>query len=181
MVECHEVVSACFNSRPVRCCLIRAAYSARALLDSSSHKVAPCPPRLGRVSSFHSASLNDAPQIFDPRLVRANQNTAFGQAESAILICPSQIRSLPKLLSNQGTARGGSAISPSRRALCLRPPPYLSFFYRRSRGDDSSSTAALGAAVQEPWRGALASGQPSAPSPACAPLRACPRIGPQPI
>ena len=52
----------------------------------------------------------------------------------------------------------GSAISPSRRALCLRPPPYLSFFYRRSRGDDSSSTAALGAAIQEPWRGALASG-----------------------
>ena len=74
----------------------------------------------------------------------------------------------------------GSAISPSRRALYLRPPPYLSFFYRRSRGDDSSSTAALGAAIQEPWRGALASGQPSA-SPTCAPLGARLRTSHQPI
>ena len=53
MVECHGVVSACFNSRPVRCCLIRAAYSARALLDSSSQKVRSSSlPRLGIISSY---------------------------------------------------------------------------------------------------------------------------------
>ena len=45
------------------------------------------------------------PNFSTPDQSRANQNTAFRQAESAILICSSQIRSLPKLLSNQGTAR----------------------------------------------------------------------------
>ena len=166
------------------------------VLKRSAHRLCR-----GSASSPHiprACLFVDAPQLFDPGSIQGQSKHSVQTSQKCNfdLLFPNpksaEITQQPRhgaRVGGQPSAplrcvplgpASGSAISPSRRALCLWPPPYLSFFYRRSRGDDSSSTAALGAAIQEPWRGALASGQPSA-SPTCAPLGARLRTSHQPI
>ena len=175
--------------------LLRAC-SSRFKFSKSAHRLCR-----GSASSPHiprACLFVDAPQLFDPGSIQGQSKHSAQTSRKYNFDLPSpnpksaEITQQPRhgaRVGGQPSAplrcvplgpASGSAISPSRRALCLRLPPYLSFFYRRSRGDDSSSTAALGAAIQERWRGALASGQPSA-SPTCAPLGARLRTSHQPI
>ena len=126
------------------------------VLKRSAHRLCR-----GSASSPHiprACLFVDAPQLFDPGSIQGQSKHSVQTSRKCNfdLLFPNpksaEITQQPRhgaRVGGQPSAplrcvplgpASGSAISPSRRALCLRPPPYLSF-YRRSRGGDSGTMA----------------------------------------